>query len=124
MPKRILAVEHKQVLATHITRLLVGRGHEITYCGNDGHKVLEMVSHNPPDLILTSLYLKGPMNGIELIDRLWVRWEIPVVVISGPDPSDLPAAWQDRPEFFFLGKPFLPGQLCDIIEKALQQANP
>ncbi|MDX2248323.1 MAG: response regulator [Bacteroidia bacterium] len=120
---RIFAVEHKQVLASQITKLLVEWGHEITYCGNDGYKVLEMVSHHPPDLILTGLYLKGPMNGIELIDRLWTRWEIPVVVLSGADLGDFPAAWQDRPGFFFLAKPFIPSQLCGIIEKALQQSG-
>ena len=117
LPMHILVVEHKRVIASQVTKLLVAWGHEITYCGHDGHQVLDLVERRPPDLLLTGLYLKGSMPGLELIDRLWARWDIPVVVLSGTDPGDLPAAWRDRPGLFFLAKPFLPSQLYGIIEE-------
>ena len=121
---RILMVENERVIASQTAKLLLGWGHDIIYCGNDGRKLLEITSRHPPDLILTGFYLKGRMKGVELVERLWARWDVPVVVISGVAYADLPEAWNSRPRLFFLAKPFLPSQLHLIIEKALPQANP
>lgn len=115
---RILLAENQRVIASQAISLLRGWGHEITYCGHDGHKVLAAVSHRPPDLILTGFRLKGSMQGIELVSRLQARWDIPVVVVSGVTFEELPAAWRDRAGLYFLSKPFVSSQLHAIIQQA------
>lgn len=112
-------VEHQRLIACQTTRLLHSWGYEILYCGNDGQRLLREVAHRPPDLVMTGIHLQGPMNGIEMLSRLWIRWQIPVVVLSGLAVEDLPKAWQRRPGLFFLAKPFLPSQLHLIINSAL-----
>lgn len=111
------------MIARQITTLLLDWGHEIMYCGNDGWSVLEKVSYHPPDLILTGLYLKGEMNGIELSARLRARWEIPIILVSGACSEDLPDDWTPEEGLFFLAKPFLPTQLRTIIRAALHQSS-
>lgn len=120
---RIILAENERVIARQITSLLLGWGHEIIYCGNDGWSVLEKVSYHPPDLILTGLYLKGGMNGIELSARLRVRWDIPIVIVSGACSKDILEGWKPEEGLFFLAKPFLPNQLRTIILAALQQRS-
>ncbi|MEM9986209.1 MAG: response regulator [Bacteroidota bacterium] len=115
---RILIVENEHVIASHVTRLLLTWGHDIIYYGHDGHQLLAEVDHHPPDLILTGLFLKGPIQGLELIERLRTRWHIPVVILSGATVSDLPSGWQDKPVTFFLAKPFLPHQLRAVIARS------
>jgi len=115
---RILLAENERVIASQTTRLLRDWGHEITYCGHDGHKVLAAVAHHPPDLILTGFRLKGSMKGIELVSRLWARWDIPVVLVSGVAVEEVPAAWRDRAGLYFLSKPFISSQLHSILQQA------
>ena len=121
---RILLVENQRVIARQTTKLLRDWGHDIVYCGHEGSTLLGQVDHHPPDLILTGFYLRGSMQAVELVERLWTRWDIPVVVLSGADPTALPAAWHHKPGLFFLSKPFLPTQLYDIIEEALHTPSP
>lgn len=120
---RIIIAENERVIARQISNLLLDWGHEIIYCGNDGWSVLEKVSFHPPDLILTGLYLKGEMDGMELSARLRARWDIPVILVSGAYSKDLPEDWTPEEGLFFLAKPFLPAQLRTIIRAALHQSS-
>ena len=122
-PVRILITEPKRVIASHLTKLLRGWGHEVIYCGHDGGKLLAQVAHHPPDLILTGFHLQGSMNSFEMLSRLWARWDIPVVLLSGAVPIDLPPAWQQQASLFFLAKPFLPYQLHLVIEEVKARAH-
>lgn len=116
---RILIVEDEEAIAWQIRRLLGDWGHEVAGSVGSGLLALEHVQRHPPDLILINLHLAGDMDGVELTGRLQARWDIPIVMVSGSDPEELPEELLGRPGLMFLAKPFLPFQLREIIGAAL-----
>ncbi len=84
MSRMVLVVDDSMLIRLAVTRFLEEHGFRVELATN-GLEALEVVSNNPPDLIITDLNMPK-MSGAELIEALKARPEsagIPIVVVAG-----------------------------------------
>jgi len=55
-------------------------GHEVAEAG-DGHKALELLEAEPPDLVVLDLMLPG-VNGLDILRRVRATSDIPVIMLT------------------------------------------
>jgi DNA-binding response OmpR family regulator len=112
---RLLIAEDNACIALSMVQLLQSWNYQIQGVFSTGEKAWQEIQANPPNLVMVNIHLAGKMDGIEFIQRLRVRFGIPVIIISGVILSDLPP----MPGVWMLPKPFLPFQLKRVVEGAL-----
>ncbi|HET6881208.1 MAG TPA: response regulator [Pirellulales bacterium] len=82
---------------------------------------LDYVRRDPPDLIISDIDL-GQASGLELYQQLRDcpgAAEIPVIFISGAQIPDIVRRAHTAGGVYFLRKPFDPGVLVELVDKAL-----
>jgi len=78
----ILVIDDDDLFRTMLVQLLTLDGHHVSIA-TDGEMGLNLVSKNPPDLIITDI-LMPKMDGIDFILELARRHiSIPVIAVSG-----------------------------------------
>ena len=97
--KRFLVVEDDADVRALLAEVLAGEGFAVRAAA-DGLAALEAAAAEPPDLVVTDLYMPR-LDGLAMIDRLWTgRPGLPVLVVSAGlrvrPPAGVP----------FLAKPF------------------
>jgi DNA-binding NarL/FixJ family response regulator len=83
-PKQILIVEDHTLIQRMVAEI-INRAADLTVCGcvATGANALQMVAHQPVDLVLVDVSLPD-MNGIELIESLRKQLpQLPCLVLSG-----------------------------------------
>jgi two-component system response regulator DesR len=81
--KKALLVDDQNIVLLGIAKLLEMSG-KIDVVGqiNNGQACLEYLENNPePDIILLDVHMPE-MNGLELIKRIKMRWETPVIFLT------------------------------------------
>lgn len=112
----VLITEDDLVVAKNLVVTLEERGYEITGTVESGEELLDMVSQNPPDLIIMDINLAGRMDGIEATSKLD---DIPVLYLTADrDPATLNRAKLTNPDGYLI-KPFDSDELVSAIELAL-----
>jgi len=84
---RILIVEDEAVIAMEVKSQLQGLGYEVTSIVDNGEKVIKRAEEDSPDLILIDMRVKSEMNGIDTVEKIRKKFDIPVF---------FPAAYQDQ----------------------------
>jgi CheY-like chemotaxis protein len=124
-PKRrsgILVIEDEALLASCIKDILEESGFSVAVASS-GPEALSLAFIDPPDLALVDIWLKGPMDGIEVACSLREQLGVPPIFLSGTaDPHILECARLAQPAGF-LHKPFRPSQVFNAIERALGGAS-
>ena len=116
--ERVLVVDDEPDMAESLRRILAKAGYEVLV-ETDGDRVLERVTAEAPDLIVTDLRMPG-LSGIELMDQLRSRRvEVPVIVETGLALSDDVLEAIDRGAADYVAKPFAPEELVLRVRKAL-----
>jgi len=116
MAKKIMVVDDDPVIVKYIVALLQDNGY-LTCTASDGLEAYEMIKKERPDLITLDLEMSEEW-GPKFYRRLAKEEEfkdIPVVVVSG-------LAWRHlsiRKAVAYLGKPFEPAELLDIVKKTI-----
>jgi CheY-like chemotaxis protein len=114
----ILVVEDEALLASCIKDILEESGFSVAVASS-GPEALSLAFIDPPDLALVDIWLKGPMDGIEVACNLREQLGVLPIFLSGTlDPHILECARLARPAGF-LHKPFRPSQVFNAIERAL-----
>ncbi|MCX7047886.1 MAG: response regulator [Candidatus Sumerlaeota bacterium] len=106
--------------------MLVARGYEVKSFF-DGESAMAEAEKTPPDLFITSMGLKGNLDGLQYTRALKTHdklKEIPIILLTAarrvmhlpfnfvPDPVNFPV-------FDVVEKPVRPGYLYEVIDKAL-----
>lgn len=119
MTKNILVVDDEPDILKVLLLRLEKSGYGVM-CGRDSREALDMARQMIPDLIILDIYLPD-MNGDDLArvmksdDKLK---HIPIILISATTVSIAEKAKGCGAEGY-LGKPFEPEELLDLIEKVL-----
>ena len=114
----ILVVEDETLLASSIKDVLEESGFSVAVASS-GPEALSLAFADPPDLALIDIWLRGPMDGIEVACNLREQLGVPPIFLSGAlDPHVVECARLARPAGF-LHKPFRPSQVFNAIERAL-----
>jgi len=116
---RILIVEDEadfsRTLEKHLRRL----NYEVLGVATSGNEALRLVEAGRPDLVLSDISILGGLDGFELAEQIWKRFQLPVVFLTGhADPETIERVRQSQ-AFGYLSKPFRAGELKAAIEQAL-----
>ena len=118
-PISILIVEDEALIASYIEEVLGGSGFRVAGIAASGPEALSLAAENHPSLALVDIRLTGPIDGIELACLLRQRFGLPAIFLSGLADADTTARAQTARPLGFLPKPFLPSQVFNAIQRAL-----
>jgi two-component system KDP operon response regulator KdpE len=104
MPERVLVIDDDSQMLKVLTNALRARGYEVVTAGN-GETALSLAAEEDLDLVLLDLGLPG-IEGHEVIERLRVWSELPVIVISVRESQEEKVAALDAGADDFVTKPF------------------
>jgi two-component system cell cycle sensor histidine kinase/response regulator CckA len=118
-PVQVLVVDDDVATRASMRRVLERQGYTtiVAEDAEDALRVLER-THVPVDLLVTDIQMPG-MSGDRLAARVRESWpELPVLFVSGDERNAaVAAAAGGRSKF--LAKPFLPIELSDAVQLAL-----
>ncbi|MGF7214997.1 DNA-binding LytR/AlgR family response regulator [Spirosoma lacussanchae] len=115
----ILIVEDEAILAMDLSDMLEDEGYYVVGTANNGRKALDLFQHNPVDLVLCDITIKGDWDGIETIGQLVSIRQVPVIYLTAlTDRSTIARAKETFPAAY-ITKPFDSSQLRLAIEMAL-----
>ncbi|MEM6262684.1 MAG: response regulator [Bacteroidota bacterium] len=118
-PCCVLIVEDNPIIAAHLFQKIEQLGCSVTGVVTSGKEALRTIGDNPPDALIVNVHLEGRMTGIQLIRRVRIKSELPVVLFSGVRESEIPTPLVRQPNVTFLPKPFLSYQLKTSLMNAM-----
>jgi DNA-binding response OmpR family regulator len=125
-PKKILAVDDNKVILKAVTMVLQAHGYEVV-TAMDGSAVVKVVDQEKPDLILLDILFPPDVGGISWDGFAIMRWlrsmsgakDVPVIIISGTDPTKYRERSLAAGAAAFLHKPLDMGELIATIRAVL-----
>lgn len=115
----ILIVEDEQIVAADVMRRLEGMGYRVPAIASTGAEAIAKVEEIHPDLLLMDIVLQGLPDGVQTVQEIQSRIDIPVVYLTAyTDQETVRRATLTHP-FGFLLKPFDERELHFTIEMAL-----
>lgn len=115
----ILIVEDEVIVARDIANTLESRGYKVTGVAASSKEALQSVEDERPELVLMDVMLKGKQNGIVTAEKIYQKYNIPVVYLTAyADEQTIQKAKLTEP-FGYLIKPFEESHLISAIEIAL-----
>ena len=112
---KILIVEDAALIAARVQCMLEEVGYQIPLIVSSGEEALKHVARLRPDLILMDICLGGKMDGVETAEQIRIRYEIPVIFMTGSaDDKTLERASLAEP-VGYLVKPFVKQDLISAI---------
>ena len=120
MPDRrlILIVDDEPQIQRFLGHALVAAGYDTCLAGN-GAEALAQIAAQEPDLVILDLGLPD-MNGKEVIERLRLRSDLPVIVLSAHDQEMEKIMALDLGANDFVAKPFGIGELLARLRASLR----
>jgi CRP-like cAMP-binding protein/AmiR/NasT family two-component response regulator len=119
--KKILVVEDDLLIGADLSNTLTSLGYTVVGPIVSGEAVLKDIDLTCPDFILMDINLSGELDGIQTVQKLQERVDIPVVFLSAlSDESTLQRAKLVKP-YGYLIKPFDKAELAITIELTLQR---
>jgi len=119
MEIKILIVEDERIVAMTMKKMLINLGYRVIAIVSSGEKALQKILEEKPSLVLMDIRLKGPMDGIEVAQKLNNFYNIPVIYITAyEDKKTFERAKLTAP-FGYIIKPFDEKILHMTIEVAL-----
>jgi two-component system, cell cycle sensor histidine kinase and response regulator CckA len=116
---QILVVEDESIVAEDMRAMLEGFGYAVPAIAFSGEEAVKKVLDTRPDLVLMDIVLKGQMSGIEAVERIRSRCNIPVVYVTAyADETTVRRAKVTEP-FGYILKPFDAREVQTTIEIAL-----
>ena len=119
--KRILLVEDEVIVAMTIEDSLLNMGYEVIGTVDNGLSAIEMTEREKPDLILMDIRINGDMDGIEAVEEIKKKADIPVIFLTAhSDEATISRVLKTNP-YGFLVKPFREKELYANIETAINR---
>lgn len=120
----VLIIEDEPIIAMDIEALVEGLGHRVTGIARTHAEAVAAVAAHPPGLVLADIQLADGSSGLDAVNEILTRIEVPVVFITAYPERLLTG---ERPEpAFLITKPFSVDVVRAVISQALffgQQAR-
>ncbi|MCC6369919.1 MAG: response regulator [Bacteroidia bacterium] len=115
----IFIVEDESIVAKDIQNSLTKLGYNVVGSANNGKDAIEKITELMPDLVLMDIMIKGPLNGIEVSEKIKEQMNIPIIFLTAyADEGTLSRAKITEPYGYIL-KPFKEIDLHSTIEMAV-----
>jgi CheY-like chemotaxis protein len=118
-PVSILIVEDEALVASYIVEVLGESGFRVAGIAASATEALSLAAEARPSLALVDIRLTGPIDGIELACQLRQRFAVPAIFLTGLIDTETTERARAAQPLGFLAKPFLPSQVFNIIQRAL-----
>jgi DNA-binding NtrC family response regulator len=117
MDRRILIVEDESLVAYDLKLILTRAGYKVCGIADSVEEALEIIEAKKPEMVLLDIFLKGPLNGIDLAKQLTVKNIAFVYLSANFQESILEKAKTTQP-YGFLVKPFREKELLITLDVA------
>lgn len=116
---RVLIVEDDMLLSMVEERLIKKLGYEVVGKVTNGADAIEKTEELSPDIIVMDISLKGEMDGIEAVEAIREKSNVPVIYLSGS--GDRYSYERAKKTGFvdFLTKPITSNDLKEPLHEAL-----
>jgi two-component system chemotaxis response regulator CheY len=119
MPKNVLVVDDSMLMRRMIAGSLAEAGWNVVGEAADGEEAVQLYAETRPDLVTMDIVMPGT-GGIEALVRiLQFDPDAKVVVVSALNQTRLISEAIRKGAQDFLGKPFLPEQLQETVDRAV-----
>ncbi|NOT37130.1 MAG: response regulator transcription factor [Saprospiraceae bacterium] len=116
---RILIIEDEIIIAEDIAAMLTNLGYDVLEIIGHSQKAIDFLSENNPDLVLCDINIKGPNDGIQVVEFINNKKKIPFIYLTSlSDKDTLDRAKKTLP-YGYIIKPFDEKDLLSAIEMAL-----
>ena len=86
----ILIIEDDQLVANYIKEVLFETGFRVAGIAASGNEALALAAQHQLQLALVDIQLPGPMDGIALARLMRLKFNVPVIFLSGTiDPETI-----------------------------------
>jgi len=117
---RILIVEDEAIVAADIKGTLKGLGYDVSAIAFSGEEALRKTEELHPDVVLMDIVLRGQMDGIEAAQKIYERFGIPSIFMTGYSEEIIKQLNAGNP-FLSVIKPVDEKELHTAILKALKE---
>ncbi|MGK7370093.1 MAG: response regulator, partial [Candidatus Halalkalibacterium sp. M3_1C_030] len=80
---KILIVEDDRLISLMLSKMVQKMGHEVLAVHAQGEQAVISTDELPVDLILMDIMLEGSIDGIEAMQEIQTKHDIPVIYITG-----------------------------------------
>lgn len=115
---KILIVEDELIIALMVEQMIRNLGHEVINTVSSGEEAIEEALNSNPDLILMDIRLKGRIDGIEAMNEIRKKNDIPVVFITGNTDQMYQQRISNLEYLEFLTKPITIKELSRSVDRA------
>jgi DNA-binding LytR/AlgR family response regulator len=118
---RVLIAEDEMIISAKISMYLEEFGYEVAGALTRGEQVLDMCRHDPPDILLLDINLKGELDGIQTAEELKNFAKIPIIYLTAnSDSATFDRARRTKP-LAFVTKPFQKAELERALALVAEQ---
>jgi CheY-like chemotaxis protein len=115
----IFIVEDERIVAEDLKRMLQRLGYQVVGSAASGDEAIKQVEEKKPHLVLMDIRIQGPLDGIDVAERIYAEYDIPVVYLTAyADDTTVDRAKGTLASGYIL-KPFEERSLKTTIELAL-----
>jgi DNA-binding LytR/AlgR family response regulator len=116
---KIIIIEDEFVIAEDIRMRLEEAGYDVIQSFDNAEAALAFLLTTTPDMVLVDINLQGKMDGIQMVERLQQKINLPVAFITAnSDPATYDRARKTHPHAFLV-KPFTTSNLLAAVDLAL-----
>ena len=117
---RIMVVDDENIVGKRLKPALEKTG-DIVETFEDPQKALERFDEHPFDIVVTDVRM-DEIDGIEVLERILARSDkTKVIIITGYATVEVAREAMTKGAFDFIAKPFKPGDLRTIINRAVKE---
>lgn len=118
---RVMVVEDDAVVAWELSNTLSDLGFEVVGTAASCDEALEQIERARPDITLMDIRLEGPVDGIETVQRMRERFEVPIVYLTSHGDEDTLARARKTDPHGYLLKPFKQIELQIALDIAIRR---
>jgi DNA-binding LytR/AlgR family response regulator len=116
---KIVIIEDEFVIAEDIRTRLEEAGYEVINVFDTAEAALPSIITSSPDIILVDINLQGKMDGIQMVEQLQLKVNLPIAFITAnSDTATYERARKTHPHAFLV-KPFTTSNLLAAVDLAL-----
>lgn len=118
----ILIVEDDSNSAFVLKSILQKAGYDILPIASNGENAIQCIEENHPALILMDISLSGQMDGIETVQEIHKRYDIPIIYLTGHTSEAIIKRAKATTPYGFILKPYTTQMVLVTTEMAFHKA--
>ncbi len=122
--KKVLIIEDEPIVSFGYRLQIERMGFDVTGVAYSAEDAELLIAQERPDVIIMDVYLKGPMTGLELAQRIHLTDPIPILFLTASTRPDVLEAIRGIKGARYLAKPISTDGLMDMLEQLIRADVP